>query len=211
MLLLMAGASASAACSSSSGAPAVASPPVAQAPVCPITTTDTVGKPCAAEGLRCAPQYTCDEAPLTLSCVCTAGVFRCNDGTGSPVDEASDGGGPCPSSTTIPPSVCPPSEGAANGAACNSPGQICPYRSICAGMIDQCVCFPTQTSTGGYATLYTCNRAICADDASAPPPPVDAGADAPAAVDAPEDAPVIDEAGLETGADATPADSAAGN
>jgi hypothetical protein len=189
ILVGLAGASASAACSSNSASPGLV--PATQTQVCPVTTTDTVGKPCSSEGLLCAPQYMCGEAPATLSCVCRGGAFQCTDGTGSPVTEASDGSGPCPGATP-PPGPCPASEGAANHAACTSLGQICAYRSaLCQDAIDQCVCFPSQTSTGRSANIFTCDRAICAPDASVPPPPVDAGSDAPAVADAAEEAPAV--------------------
>jgi hypothetical protein len=82
---------------------------------------------------------------------------------------------------------------AANLKACTTPGQNCPYPSACAtGTFDQCTCFPGETATGGFGTVFTCQQAPCPTDAAAPPTP-DATADVTPDAAA-EDAPVVEDA-----------------
>jgi hypothetical protein len=171
-------------CSSSS--PGAASKGDGQAPVCPATPDDAVGKACSVEGLACGPQYVCGFASASLSCVCKGGAFQCSDGLGNPVDPAGDIH-PCPVSTGGGP-ACPASEAAANLAPCTTSGQICAYPSACPGALDQCYCFPGETAAGGFGKVFVCNPAICTGDASAPPI-LEAGTDASVTVDAAPDAP----------------------
>jgi hypothetical protein len=175
------------ACSSSQSP--VAPRPDAQA-VCPATVGETAGVACASPGLVCAPNYVCGNTNASLYCECTGGTFACHDGLGNAV--AAGQSPTCPGQPPATP-ACPPSLQAANLKACTTPGQICPYPSACAsGTYDQCTCFPGETATGGFGTIFTCQQATCPTDAAAPPAP-DAGADVTPDAAA-EAAPVVDDA-----------------
>jgi hypothetical protein len=157
-------------CSSSSTAPPTQTHAT---PVCPDTPQDTIGKACPVEGTVCGPQYACGNTLASLYCVCTGGTFQCRDGANHTL--AAGDTPTCPKPPGQPP-ACPASLSAANLRACNTPGQICPYPSACQGAFDECTCFPGETANGGFGVVYVCQQAICAGDASAPPPPpVEAG------------------------------------
>jgi hypothetical protein len=174
-----------AACSSSQS-PAAA-PKDAQA-VCPVTLAETIGVACATPDLVCAPNYACGTTTASLYCVCTGGTFACHDGLGNAL--AAGQTPMCPGQPPATP-ACPSSLQAANLKACTTPGQICPYQSACAtASLDLCTCFPGETATGGFGTVFTCQQAACPADAAAPSP--DAGADVAMDAAAAEAAPVQD-------------------
>jgi hypothetical protein len=100
------------------------------------------------------------------------GTYVCHDGLGNTLMA-----GQAPTCPAKPPATpaCPASLQAANFAACTAPGQICAYPSACATTTyDQCTCFPGETATGGFGTIFTCKQAVCVTDGAAP----DAAADA---------------------------------
>jgi hypothetical protein len=173
-------------CSSSSQPPAA--PPLDAQAVCPATPAETIGVACSTAGLVCAPSYVCGTTNASLYCVCTGGSFACHDGLGNTLTA-----GQSPTCPAKPPATpaCPASLQAANFAACTTPGQICAYASACAtAAYDECTCFPGETATGGFGTVFTCKRAVCTGDGAAPPTP-DAGSDATPDAAA-EAAPVLD-------------------
>ncbi len=160
------------ACSSSQSPTAPA--PDAQA-LCPATPEATIGAACATAGLVCAPNYVCGSTTASLYCMCMGGTFSCHDGLGNAL---TSGQSPiCPGTPPATP-ACPASLKAANLKACTTPGQICAYPSACAtAAFDQCTCFPGETATGGFGTVFTCQQAVCPSDGGAAPPTPDAGAD----------------------------------
>jgi hypothetical protein len=160
----------SAGCSSTNNS--ATAPHTDAAPICPNTPQDTIGKACAVEGTVCGPQYTCGNTVGSLYCVCTGGAFQCRDGAGNALSAVPA----CPNPPGQQP-PCPASLSTANLQACTRPGQICAYPSACPSAFDQCTCFPGETASGGFGIVFVCEQAVCASDAAAPPPPVDAGPD----------------------------------
>ena len=145
---------------------------------CPATLEKTIGAACTMNGLVCGPTIRCGVTDVTISCECAEGVFRCLDAVGNPIATASEA--TCP--VVVEAGACPRSEKAATLAACSDPGLLCQYPSACAGMYDQCQCFPGPTGDGGFGLRFDCPPVRCTNPDAAVIT-FDAGLDAPAAAD----------------------------
>ncbi|MDP9033788.1 MAG: hypothetical protein M3O50_03200 [Myxococcota bacterium] len=154
---------------SSSNSPA---PAAAEAgALCPATPELANGQACAPEGLRCAPEYACGITTAILVCTCTRGSFQCVDGAGMPVDPGAPPS--CPGSP-FDAGPCPPTESAAQLAACSAPGQLCAYPSACSGMFDTCQCFAGRTTAGQFGLRFECSARSCLYTEAAAPAGTDA-------------------------------------
>lgn len=150
---------------------------------CPPSLDKTIGAACSMNGLVCGPSIACGLTELTISCVCTGGVFRCLDAQGNPL--ASAAAVTCPDgSEVVDAGACPRSEKAASLAACSETGLLCAYPSACPGSLDQCQCFPGTMASGGFGLRFECRPASCPnpdaavihfDAAGEPPPAADSG------------------------------------
>jgi hypothetical protein len=170
-------------CTSTSAPPRAA--PDAQA-ICPNTLADTVGAPCAVEGLVCSPQYSCGVAPGIARCVCTSGAFACSDLEDAAL-EGADATPSCPPAKA--PQKCPLSELAANLAACMEPGLQCTYRAGCDATpgFDTCQCSAVQLPDGGVGSRFVCTSE-CRTDAAAASNDAASAPDVDAAAQPPQDA-----------------------
>ncbi|MGA7119917.1 MAG: hypothetical protein WBY94_07470 [Polyangiaceae bacterium] len=144
---------------------------------CPASLGGTVGVSCQAEGLFCAPTYTCDLIQIPLLCTCTKGLFVCTDGVGNAVDAGETPGCPAPAAAS-----CPLSENSATMAACSQIGLICPYPSACDAGTDSCECVPAAMEEAGPNLVFQCQTTCISSDATPTEAqdgstrPVDAGA-----------------------------------
>jgi hypothetical protein len=158
-----------------------------------VTVGAAAGASCSTEGYSCGIGYVCGSFNQQAHCTCTSGKFVCVDSTQANVPQ---GGAPqCTSNGTGNDKACPASESAADQAKCATSGLLCHYAgSVCpppSTQVNTDTCQCLVHDDGGLS--FKCERSFCnpGTDASndlpdaGPPPPVDAGKDAPA--DAPTD------------------------
>jgi hypothetical protein len=142
--------------STSSSSPADAAPIDDDGGQCPATVALTIGAPCAADGLQCAPAYPCGLVPVPLECTCDNGVFACTDVTGNAI--AAGGTPACP---PPPDAGCPADEDSASLAPCGEVGLLCAYPSACGLGVDSCECTQAAVLEAGTGLLFACSQAMC--------------------------------------------------
>ncbi len=141
-------------CGSSSGGGSATPPPSA---VCPDSVAAAIGAPCEAQGLTCAPQYTCGITPVTITCVCTSGTFSCVDVSGAPLSKSSVPD--CPDAS--PEETCPTTQARADLAPCTEIGLACAYPETCEATpaYVTCQCALGQLADGTMGTRFECDDA----------------------------------------------------